>query len=373
MNFDLKSSSKPNNGQSGKRSPCFHCLQFRPHQAQFDAMQPPAFLPHLPVTPRTYKPRLPQHTCLSATCPQRRPPSATLSLPQDDGRMRSITGGLLHTEQTKRKIGDAVIRRAAARRERLQNFLLSIQGSKTQSDPRDENHIQHRDEKEKDDPITAPKKPRRQQSPESRAKISAALKGRPKSPAHREALRARFEGEGNPMYGRKLSKESRAKISAKMVGRTRKKRETPHITEPSVNQQAITDLRDKAAKSRLFNETRKTKTTMPKRRKLAKELQDQAEAEEIEELLTIVASLDKPPENVAKTLENNRRRREKDVKVNQNSVRCERCKATGYVKCPACVGAFGVASARCEECFGAGAVFCETCQGVGELEEGGVC
>lgn len=72
---------------------------------------------------------------------------------------------------------------------------------------------------------------KRQMSAESRAKISAALKGRRKSDSHREKLRKRLSGDQNPMYGRKLSVETRAKISQALTARKRKIEDEQQLSE----------------------------------------------------------------------------------------------------------------------------------------------
>lgn len=302
---------------------------------------------------------------------------ATLSLPQDRApHLPSVAPRFVHTEQTKRKISAAVTRRAAKRHERLQHFVLALRQRKSASttastsSSAEEEEEEHAEDGDHYDGHDLPKKKPRRLSVESRAKISAALKGRRKSLAHREALRARFEGDRNPMFGRKLSKESRAKISAAMAGRAARKKEGKAVRKKEVSEDAIHDLREKAVKSRLL--AKDNANSLPKRRTRERLLLDQAEVEEIDQLLSRVARLDKPPDNVARTLESNRRMRESNGEVEEDPA-CGRCKATGFVACPECVGAFGVASAKCEGCFGAGAVFCKTCQGVGQLTEGGVC
>ena len=51
-------------------------------------------------------------------------------------------------------------------------------------------------------------------SEETRAKLSAALRGKPLSEEHKAKLSVALRGEKNPMYGKHLSEESRAKIGA---------------------------------------------------------------------------------------------------------------------------------------------------------------
>lgn len=264
----------------------------------------------------------------------------------------------------------------------MQRFVLSIReggpaSSESESESASSGEGEPAEEEEEEVGVgMTPEKPRRRLSKESRAKISAALKGRRKSKAHREALRARFEGDGNPMFGRKLSKESRAKISAAMARRGARKRQREEDVRKDVSEEVMADLREKAAVSRLLADAGKGLHTPGKRRgKRERSLKELAEMDEIDHLLNSVAALDKPPQNVVRTLENNRRMREDDEgEANlDDNVTCPRCKATGFVACPKCIGAFGVVSARCHACFGAGAVFCETCQGVGQLAQGGVC
>lgn len=213
-------------------------------------------------------------------------------------------------------------------------------------------------------------------STERKAKISAALKGRRKSDAHRENLRRRFEGEQNPMFGRKLSLESRRKISRALSGRKRKKKacvakeQSPDAAEeaPRVNKAALDRLRIKAMGSRLLAEGQKTTTRRkaPEKRAADKEL-----AKDLERLLERVAQLDEPPERVVRTRKLTEKREERIAKEKEETrgapQSCGACDGSGFVECPNCVGAFGVCSARCEGCLGAGAVFCTACHGVGVL------
>ena len=51
-------------------------------------------------------------------------------------------------------------------------------------------------------------------SPETRAKISAATKGKTRSPETRAKMSAALKGENHPFYGKSRSPETRAKMSA---------------------------------------------------------------------------------------------------------------------------------------------------------------
>lgn len=209
-------------------------------------------------------------------------------------------------------------------------------------------------------------------SPEARAKISAALKGRRKSDQHRENLRRRFGGDQNPMYGRKLSAESRAKISRALIARKQKKA-GEEKKERGLDKAVIEGLREKAESSRLLDPSKEG------RKRPARRLVDEREAEEIDSILERVARLDVPPENVVKAIRNNEKKKEVRRTAKEEGVpddkdqlegreKCAACDASGMVACPECVGSFGVASSRCETCFGAGVTFCETCEGAGSIE-----
>ncbi|PXF40592.1 hypothetical protein BWQ96_09696 [Gracilariopsis chorda] len=246
---------------------------------------------------------------------------------------------------------------------------------------------------------------------ETRRKISAALKGRRKSPEHRESLRRRFEGSQNPMYGRKLSAESRAKISRAMAAKGKQKKQD-NVDKPEqanspakrknkqLMEQTLDQLREKAVQSKLITSA----TQPPPKRKPNRILHDDLEAAHLDKILKRVASLDEPPEAVVRTLQNNRKRREKNtlerraannrgraasgppstglseksdkkalpepdktVDASERNCQCTVCNGTGLMQCPNCVGTFGVSSSRCDLCFGAGGVFCDTCQGVGSV------
>lgn len=145
-------------------------------------------------------------------------------------------------------------------------------------------------------------------SAESRAKISAALKGRRKSAAHRESLRRRFEGDGNPMYGRKLSAESRAKISRAMAARKRRddtSDEKKDKESVSKDEKVIDVLREKAVNSRLL-----TSSADPQKRRSAEQRKrDEMEARDLESMLEKVRSLQTPPESVVRQRRLARRQR----------------------------------------------------------------
>lgn len=248
----------------------------------------------------------------------------------------------------------------------------------------------------------------RRMSPERRAKISAALKGRRKSASHRESLRRRFVGHGNPMYGRKLSAESRAKISRSLAARKHqddKDKNKDQEDDVKQNEKAIDHLREKAVTSRLFSSNpHGMKRRTPQQRK-----RDEAEAMELDRIIEKVRLLQTPPEAVKKQwlrarhqrqsrdgtggdsqgdeddgvtsaenmyeledktqVEHTKQRRDSvgasTKKKMINAVDCERCHGSGMEKCHECVLAFGVVSSRCDMCLGAGAVFCGRCEGVG--------
>lgn len=267
-----------------------------------------------------------------------------------------------HSEETKRKIGESVSRRAARKRELVRLSQETLQ--------------------------SADKKSKKKSMPEEqRAKISAAMKGRAKSESHREKLRKRFVGDQNPMYGRKMSEESRQKISKALAG---KKRSGQKVEEETIQRGGMIDLdeemleklRAKARDSNLLSKSKK--------KRAEKDVQDSLEAEQLDELLERVARLDEPPESVVKTREttikgggairNSRRKRGrrmeevKDVEQGAEAREtlkkavdkaCVVCSGTGFTACAECVGSFGVATTKCPTCFGAGHVFCEKCQGAG--------
>lgn len=181
-------------------------------------------------------------------------------------------------------------------------------------------------------PSPPPKRKKRQLSAESRAKISAALKGKRKSAVHRENLRKRLSGEQNPMYGRKRSAETRAKISKSLTARNRgsvalddadagdllSDTDAPTTSvdgqsNDNVNGLEIADTenligeaenlelwRERAQDSRLVKSIEKSENQGGRRtRKLpADSLQD----DDIEEMLERVAKLDIPPENIARLI-----------------------------------------------------------------------
>ncbi|KAI0563875.1 Heat shock protein DnaJ cysteine-rich [Gracilaria domingensis] len=231
--------------------------------------------------------------------------------------------------------------------------------------------------------------------PETRKKISDALKGRRKSAEHRESLRRRFEGSQNPMYGRKRSAESRAKISRAMSAKAKqKKSEQPQ--KPPVQEEAIDQLREKAMESRLITSV----TTQPEKRVRKRVVHDEIEAAHVDRILKRVAKLEKPPESVVRTLNSNREKRlrranqrriannskelvvdektsqvshpQPDAKTksktspakNKSIAKCSVCNGTGLMQCPRCITS-GISSSRCQLCYGAGGVFCDTCNGVG--------
>lgn len=216
-------------------------------------------------------------------------------------------------------------------------------------------------------PSPRPARKRAPLSAESRAKISAALKGRRKSEEHRASLRRRFKGESNPMYGRTLSAESRAKISAALLGK--KRACVPEEKKKPTDLRALEGLREKARDSKLLARGDGKVLSLERRRKKEKE------GEKLESVLKRVASLQAPPDWVAKKVREKEKERDgvsvktkgrkKKVNVSNEKKTCEMCVGSGVVSCAECVGAFGVASARCESCFGVGKTFCQTCQGVG--------
>lgn len=59
---------------------------------------------------------------------------------------------------------------------------------------------------------------------ETRQKLSAVSKGKPKSEEHRQKISAAKIGENNPMYGKKLSEETKQKMSAASKGKPSEKR-----------------------------------------------------------------------------------------------------------------------------------------------------
>ena len=234
-------------------------------------------------------------------------------------------------------------------------------------------------------------------SAESRAKISASLKGRRKSEQHRENLRRRFGGEQNPMYGKKRSEETRAKISRAMMEAKKRKREkaeeakkkSPEATLDAMSGHSLDKLRDQAVNSRLLSSAKGNGRKVTPEKKA----RDEVEERRLEEVLDRVAKLDAPPESVKRTIRNTKKRRDVELgrkrekncatndggrdggnaeKAEAESVEkagrdseCETCRGCGLVRCPECVGSFGVTSARCELCYGAGSVFCGQCNGVG--------
>ncbi|CAN8064168.1 unnamed protein product [Agarophyton chilense] len=234
--------------------------------------------------------------------------------------------------------------------------------------------------------------------PETRKKISDALKGRRKSAEHRESLRRRFEGPQNPMYGRKRSAESRAKISRAMSEKA-KQRKPEKPEKPPVQEEALDQLREKAMESRLITSV----TNQPEKRLRNRSAFDELEAAHVDRILNRVARLEEPPESVAKRMKSNTEKRQlranqrRDGNPSKQSVadervsrlshprpkangkasciskakkkagtKCSLCKGTGLMACPRCVAA-GIPNSRCESCFGAGGVFCETCNGVGTM------
>lgn len=247
----------------------------------------------------------------------------------------------LHSPSTRAKIGQSVARNAAIKRNRRAGYMLSLE---------------NRSGEEKPVKSGKNKKPKRKMSDESRAKISAALKGRAKSEAHKESLRKRFEGAQNPMYGRKMSKESRAKISEAMTTRARRRREEKEEKRLELSEEIAGKLRDKAKTSRLFE----------KKRPVGRSLSECAEEREVEQLLGHVRRGERPPENVRKVVEKVKERRSIQKPAVKSNV-CTHCGGGGFVECPECVGAFGVTGRNCQACFGAGSVFCTHCQGVGQI------
>lgn len=231
-------------------------------------------------------------------------------------------------------------------------------------------------------------------SPERRAKISAAMKGRKKSASHRENLRKRFVGRKNPMFGRKVSAETRAKISRSLSERKQRAADGDEDEAESQGEDADSSMEDwkqKALQSRLVESLQQS----PSEKKLKKkEARDDVEQTDLEALLDRVANLDAPPENVAKMLmktrinreatgkqssrsfkgsvrqytrmSSGRRNDENDPKVYDN---CGTCDGSGMVDCDKCVGAFGVVSSRCDNCCGIGSVYCQACEGVGQIIE----
>lgn len=171
------------------------------------------------------------------------------------------------------------------------------------------------------------KRKRRQLSAESRAKISASLKGKRKSETHRENLRKRLSGEKNPMYGRKMSAETRAKISKSLTARNRgitpdmldsenapndeqagdSNRGNPDLTNgdsdeiPMIGEVENLQLwRERAQDSRLVKSIQSSENEEGKRRR--KLPQDSLQDDDIEDVLERVAKLDFPPENIARLI-----------------------------------------------------------------------
>lgn len=161
-------------------------------------------------------------------------------------------------------------------------------------------------------------KRKRHLSAESRAKISAALKGRRKSDAHRESLRQRLSGQKNPMYGRKLSDETKQKISQALTGRRRKKgaqddteaspvlksksppAETRKRNPPTSD--TIERLRDVAKNSRLITSIHRT-SAMRRSDRRARRESDEVKEQDVDQVLRRVASLTEPPDNVVRLLQ----------------------------------------------------------------------
>lgn len=167
---------------------------------------------------------------------------------------------------------------------------------------------------------------RRYLSPESRAKISAALKGRRKSDSHREKLRQRLSGERNPMYGRKRSAESRAKISRSLTERHRKEGKnadkveeedaaTVSSRENLNDPETLKNLQDAAQKSRLVESIQRAGSRRGNARQPRDDYDDVKE-QDVEHVLRRVARLDQPPENVARLL---RETREKNQSKHQQT------------------------------------------------------
>lgn len=223
-------------------------------------------------------------------------------------------------------------------------------------------------------PETTSNNGRRRLSAESRAKISAALKGRRKSAEHRENLRRRFGGDQNPMYGRKLSAETRAKISRSMSARRRgkkvvdeeeKSKESEELEVKNMSVNVLKELKEKVENSRLIQSTALPQLKR-KRRTKKQILKDKQEEENLEQLLKNVEELHTPPEAVIKAIAGSERKRKVKENMSEETGKCEKCNGSGMTSCVDCVGAFGVISSRCETCFGVGSVYCESCQGVGQ-------
>lgn len=244
----------------------------------------------------------------------------------------------LHSPTTRAKIGRSVAKRAAVRREKRVGYLVSLEKPPGE---------------DKSSRNSKDGKPKRTMSEESRAKISAALKGRAKSEAHKESLRKRFEGAQNPMYGRKMSKESRAKISETMTNRAKKRKQEKEEKRLELTKEMAGKLRDKAKTSRLFD-----------KKPAVRRLSEGAEEKEIERLLGHVRRGERPPENVRRVVEKVQKRRNIPKPQVKNKT-CTHCGGGGFIDCPECVGAYGVVGRNCKTCFGAGSVFCAHCEGTG--------
>lgn len=184
-------------------------------------------------------------------------------------------------------------------------------------------------------------------SAESRAKISAALRGRRKSDTHREKLRKRLSGEKNPMYGRKMSAETRAKISRSLsswhrgypvdddevrdeLAKTGK--ENDEVKEngedeegesekmkvakvsPISEEENLKRWRERAETSRLMQSYKEAEDQKDGGRQ--RQVEDSIDEVEIDKVLERVAKLDMPPDNIARLIHQNHFRRSSGVDIN---------------------------------------------------------
>lgn len=254
---------------------------------------------------------------------------------------------------------------------------------------------------------------RKVQSAEHRENIGAALRGRRLSKAHREKLSARFSGENNPMYGRKLSKESRAKISESLRRARAEKEEKPErgtgedekkklsrrdrrevmesrlvtsmrknaLSEAEITEEAVLDALlqrvasgecpPTAVKRVLEDARRKAESVEAERQEesdvfvTAAEVAAEAEEEEVKTVVPVAAPVAAPRPGKLKS----GRKVSGKTNLRVGAVTCGTCEGSGSVVCMKCVGQVGLASRHCEACSGAAVTFCPTCLGAGESAE----